>query len=90
MAEPRDEATSHGDQYGRHKADPSNWDEQEAVTGRPNDTPLRGEDKPAVPNSTLAERAKARKASTKQVDKSEETVEDKQVTKAPKKAASKK
>lgn len=55
---------------GLHRHDnPPQGEEQEAVTGRPNDTPLRGEETHAVPNSTLAERAKARtKAATKQVD----------------------
>lgn len=37
-------------------ADPSNWDEQPAVTGRPNDIPAEG---PPL-NSTFAERAAAR------------------------------
>lgn len=87
MADDRPEATTHGDQYHRHEPDPSKWEEKEAVTGRPNDTPLRGEDKPAVPNSTLAERAKAR---TKQVEKDQEQVENKAVTSAAKKAPAKK
>lgn len=63
------EATTHTDLYQRHgDADPSNWDEQTAVTARPNDTPLRGVDKPAVPNSSFADRAKARAAGSKAVD----------------------
>lgn len=65
------EATEHADLYHRHgEADPEGWEEQEAVTGRENDTPLRGEDTPAVPNSTLASRAKAR-GSFKRVDDAE-------------------
>ena len=58
MAEERDRSLHrHGD------PDPSEWDEAQAVTGRENDTPLRGEDTPAVPNSTLASRAKERAGS---------------------------
>lgn len=68
--------------------DPDKWDEAEAVTGRPNDLGNRGTDKPALPNSTLASRAKAR-TDEKQVDA--EQVEDRAVKKAPaKKAAARK
>lgn len=65
----RQEATSHADTYHRHDDPPAGAEEQKAVTGRPPDTPQRGTDKPAVPNSTFAERAKARtsQADTKQV-----------------------
>jgi hypothetical protein len=57
--------------------DPSKWDEQQAVTGRPNDTPLQETD-PALPNSTFAERAKAaKKAEAKAVDR--DTAENKAV-----------
>jgi hypothetical protein len=71
----QNEATTHADLYHRHgTADPSQWDEAPTVTDRPNDTPLRGEDKPAVPNSTFGERAKA---TAKQVDSA--VAEDKAV-----------
>jgi hypothetical protein len=63
------EATTHLDQYHRHEQSDENWEEADAVTGRENDTPLRGDDKYAVPNSTMAERAKARKPAAKQVEK---------------------
>lgn len=75
------EATTPADTLHRHgDPDPSEWQEAEAVTGRPNDE--------ASPNSTMADRAKARK----QVDKDSDVVEDKAITKAPAKkaAASKK
>lgn len=84
------EATEHTDTYHRHgDPDPSKWDEGESVTDRPNDTPLRGVDEPAVPNSTLASRAKARKVGAKQVDKDEDAVENKAVTSAAKKTPAK-
>jgi hypothetical protein len=81
------EATTHLDQYHRHEQSDENWEEADAKTGRENDTPLRGEDKPAVPNSTMAERAKLRggKADAKQVEKA--TAEDKAV--APKRVMKK-
>lgn len=80
---PDKEATTHADLYHRHgDPDSSKWEEAPAVTDRPNDTPLREKEKPAVANSTLAERAKARQAAeTKQVDAESET-EDKAVTSA--------
>lgn len=56
----REPATSTADTYHRHgDPDPSQWQEAEAVTDRPPDTPQRGEDSYAVPNSTFADRAKA-------------------------------
>lgn len=61
------EATTHADLYHRHGSDPGDWEEQPTVTGRPNDTPLRGEDKPAVPNSTFGQRAKSQAANEKAV-----------------------
>lgn len=80
------EAKTHADTYHRHDSPPQG-DEQEAVTGRANDTPLRGEDKPAVPNSTFAERAKAAKPTAKKVDADD--TQNKAVSSARKKAASK-
>ena len=48
------EATTHAETYHGHgDPDPSKWEKATAVTGRPVDTP--------PPNSTLAERAAARK-----------------------------
>jgi hypothetical protein len=95
MPDQRGPATELADTFHRHgEPDPSKWDEQEAVTGRPNDTPLRGEDEPAVPNSTLAERAGARQRSEKRVDAETKDTENKAVTsaltKAPAKRAAKK
>lgn len=58
----RVEATTSAETYHRHDEPVSGADEQKAVTGRPNDTPLRGTDKPAVPNSTFASRAQSRPA----------------------------
>ena len=55
--------------------DPSTWDEEKAVTDRPNDL-VDG----TVTNSTLADRAKAR---AKVIEKAE--VEDKAVTRAKRK-----
>lgn len=49
------EATTHADLYHRHEPDPSGWEEAEAVTDRPNDTPPGSQ----VSNSTFADRAKA-------------------------------
>jgi hypothetical protein len=85
MAEDKDprEATKFAETLHRHEGDPSQWEEADVKTDRTNDTPLRGEDAPAVPNSTLAERAK----SVKQVDKASDNVEDKKVTRARKKSA---
>lgn len=72
------EATALAETFHRHgEPDPSKWQEAEAVTDRPNDTPLRGDDVYAVPNTTMADRRKAR--DVKQV-KSED-VEDKAVKK---------
>ena len=67
QAEERDRSLHrHGD------PDPSEWDEAQAVTGRDNDTPLRGEDTYAVPNTTFAERSKAKQsAETKAVQTAE-------------------
>ena len=74
------EATTHAETFHRHgDPDPSNWDEAQAVTGRPADEPTS--------NSTLAERATARKGDAKQVDADE--VEDKAVKKAPARKAKK-
>lgn len=79
------EATTHADLYHRHQQSSDNWEEAEAVTGRENDTPLRGEDTFAVPNTTLADRAKARsKTDAKQV--SEDDTEDKAVASSQTKA----
>lgn len=58
--------------------DPSIWDEAVAVTGRPNDE--------AGPNSTFAERAKARKPAAKATESGEPAP----VKAAAKKAASRK
>lgn len=80
----RDEATKLDQTFHRHEQRTENWEEAEPKTDRPNDTPLRGEDKPAVPNSTLASRAKARQGS-KKVSKDTAEVEDKKVTRAAKK-----
>lgn len=58
------EPTSDERDRGLHRhgdPDPSKWDEQPAVTGRANDTPLRDVEEHAVPNTTLAERAAARR-----------------------------
>jgi len=58
-----------GTERGIGELDTSGWEEQQAVTDRPNDTPLTGDIKPAVPNSTFAERAKAAtKTTAKAVD----------------------
>lgn len=60
MADKKSDAPQEpADTYHRHgQADPSGWDEQPTVTGRPNDlgsvTP-----EPALPNSTFGDRAKA-------------------------------
>jgi hypothetical protein len=73
MAEKREEQKTQepADTYHRHgDLDPSGWEEQPTVTGRPNDT--------AGENSTFAERAKAaKKAATKAVESDE--AEDKSV-----------
>lgn len=59
----REEATSAADTLHRHgDPDPSNWDEAQAVTGRPQDQPEA--------NTTFAERAKGRKG-TKAVQSAE-------------------
>lgn len=77
----KNEATEFADTLHRHgDPDPKQWDGQAAVTGRKPDTPQRGVDKPAVANSTLAERAQARLSASKRVDR--EDVEDKAVSKA--------
>jgi hypothetical protein len=81
-AEGRPEATETADLYHRHEADPSKWEEAPAVTGRPADVPS--------PNTTLADRAKARKGGAKKVDKDAEGVEDKAVKAAESKAPTKK
>ena len=68
MADNNTEATTHADLYHRHgEADSSKWVEADAVTGRDNDTPLRGEDTPAVPNSSFAERRQVTSAENKAV-----------------------
>jgi hypothetical protein len=64
------EATEHADLYQRHEQTPDGWEKADAVTGRPNDTPIR-EDAWAVPNSTLASRAKAAKRGPKPEDDAE-------------------
>lgn len=53
-------ASAPGTEQGIGELDMSGWEEQVAVTGRPNDTPLRGDDEPAVPNATFRERAENR------------------------------
>ena len=53
------EATNAAETLHRHGTDAGEWDDQPTVTERPNDTPLRGEDTPAVPNSTFGTRAKS-------------------------------
>lgn len=64
------EAETHAETYHRHgEADPSNWDEAEAVTGRKPDT--------APTNTTFAERAKAGAAENKQVQSAEAKADDK-------------
>lgn len=51
-----------------------------AITGRPNDTPIREpEDAPLGGNSNFASRAKARGAGRKAVDSDDVEVEDKSV-----------
>lgn len=77
----------------RHEQSDENWEEAEAKTGRENDTPLRGEDKWAVENSTLAGRTKQRKEwEAKRGQKQVAEAENKTVTpaRAQKKAAPKK
>lgn len=63
--EGRAEATETVETFQRHgDPDPSKWEKAEAVTDRPNDTPMEDAKKPAeyaVPNSTLSSRAKVRK-----------------------------
>jgi hypothetical protein len=55
----REPATSHAGLYHRHgEADPEQGEKHEAVTDRPNDTPL---DAFTVENSTLAQRAAIRR-----------------------------
>jgi hypothetical protein len=76
--ESRDPAESFADTLHRHDVDSSEWQEAEAVTGRPVDK--------AGPNSTLAERAKAR-AGEKRVNKDDDEVENKAVQSAPSKNA---
>lgn len=77
----RPEATTTADTYGRHEpGDPSKAEQAVAVTGRPPDTPQRGVDEPAVPNSTFAERSKARRAGAKAVDADDEKAENKAVS----------
>lgn len=77
----REPATTHADLYHRHEVDDSSWEEAEAVTSRTPDTPQRGTDTPAVPNSTFAERAKAANTTTtKAVDSVD--AEDKAVSSA--------
>lgn len=79
------EATTHADLYQRHEQSSENWEEAQAVTGRPNDNPItEPQDAPNGGNSTLASRAKARKADAKQVQP--EAAEDKAVTSAATKA----
>lgn len=63
----REEATTTGETYHRHDDPVTGAEEQKAVTDRPNDTPLRDTDKPAVPNSTFGDRQKTRTASAKAV-----------------------
>lgn len=85
MADEKDqnEATTHADVYQRHEQTSEGWEEAQAVTGRPNDTPIRDpEPAPLGGNSTLASRARTRQKDekTKQVDESD--AEDKAVTSA--------
>lgn len=82
MADEKDpnEATTHADLYLREgEPDPSEWEEAEAVTGRPADVPPG--------NSTFAERAKASgKAEVKVVegkDAENKAVQAAEVKKAP-------
>lgn len=66
------EATTKAETYHRHGGpDPSKWDEQPTVTDRPNDTPMRGEETYAVPNSTFGSRAKSSGTSAKAVESDE-------------------
>lgn len=67
--------------------DTTKWEEKEAVTDRPNDIPLRGVDTPALPNSTLSDRAKARSKSEKRIEG--DSAENKAVTTAAKKTTRK-
>lgn len=67
-----------------------NEDEAVAVTGRPNDIPIRdAEPAPLGGNSTFAERAKAAKRNTKAVTAEEDEAENKSVTSASKKTTRK-
>lgn len=76
----REPATETADLYHRHgEPDASAWQEAAAVTDRPND--LEGE----VRNTTMAERAAARKKASAKEVKAEST-EDKAVTSAATKA----
>lgn len=59
----REEATKTAETFHRHDDPVTGAEEQPAVTDRPNDTPMRGTDKPAVPNSTFGERQTARAGS---------------------------
>ena len=78
MAEERDRGLHrHGE------PDVTKWDEAASVTGRDNDTPLRGDDTWAVPNSTFAQRAKRPAA------KAVHEAEDKSVKRAAKKTTRK-
>lgn len=93
--EGRDAATTTADTYHRHgDPDPSKWDVQQAVTDRPNDTPLDDDKAPAeyaVPNSTMATRAAERaKESAKQKKIADVSVDDRPVTATPSKTKSRK
>lgn len=72
------EATSFAETLHRHDPDPSQWEEAQAVTGRPVDK--------AGPNSTLAERAQANKAKPAEKAVAQEDTENKAVQSAPTKA----
>lgn len=75
-------AENTSDTFQRHgDPDPSKWEEQPTVTGRPNDTPIDDpQPAPLGGNTTFADRAKAQTTTAKQVDA--EQAEDKAVTSA--------
>jgi hypothetical protein len=68
-----DESQVDGRERGIGELDTSGWEERKAVTDRPNDTPLTGDIKPAVPNTTFSERSKAASKSTAKAVESDQT-----------------